>query len=299
MFVVDLLETVNQGKWVAMEKGHPVPPRGAIGALEPMMHFDLTHDPLRDVIPADTGLTDLNKPLDICFAAPPNHGGGSLGFKRVKQVSPRQVRGKVIRPMPAMLEETLGVLSDNQKTWEVRSTIFGRSPAGRWVGLSHGLVAQYHEQYDEQIGVMCGMALLKEVQWRVSFLREGDTIGIEVPTDPLGISALFATRDLPEGRQRRAALQHWVEEHWREIRIDPDVETKVRTHLRGSKQFTWNGLLCEVKPALMDEQIAELAKEERGYDRLMGWDRRIEKETITPHRPWWRRAMMRLRGKKA
>jgi hypothetical protein len=49
----------------------------------------------------------------------------------------------------------------------------------------------------------------------------------------------------------------------------------------------------------MDEQIAELAKEERGYDRLMGWDRRIEKEMVTVHRPWWRRAMMRLRGKKA
>lgn len=81
-------------------------------------------------------------------------------------------------------------------------------------------------------------------------------------TDPLGAREVFRLRDIPPGRDRRAALRHWVSAHARKRHPDMDGEARtwVRRHLRGATDFTWNGLRCRVQPDEYElEQIAAQA----------------------------------------
>ena len=64
-------------------------------------------------------------------------------------------------------------------------------------------------------------------------------------------------REIPSGRARRAALLHWVHDHWRKTRNDPDVEAYVRQHLRGSKEASYGGMRFEIQ-ASKEDAIANL-----------------------------------------
>ncbi len=98
--------------------------------------------------------------------------------------------------------------------------------------------------------------------WTVSIGYEG-TCRILFPTDPVGVLALFKDRDKPSTGGRRNALMHWVSEHWRQNRCDAETETYVRTHLRGTTDFSWNGMMCRVKPSDEAIQLVEEGKEKR------------------------------------
>lgn len=86
-----------------------------------------------------------------------------------------------------------------------------------------------------------GMQFTRYYQWMVG-CRHGDRPSILIPTDPTGIRDLFRLREVPEGRQRRAALKHWVSAHWRKKRDDEEAKIFVRQHLRGAETFDWLGL---------------------------------------------------------
>ena len=54
-------------------------------------------------------------------------------------------------------------------------------------------------------------------------------------------------------------MVHWVGEHWRQNRYDPDVEHYVREHLRGSYNFNWHnlsGMIELPEPEQKREQVA-------------------------------------------
>ena len=107
--------------------------------------------------------------------------------------------------------------------------------------------------------------------WHVRFSVGPDSRGVMYATSAAGVRGLFAMRDKPEGRTRRAALLHWVMSHDR-IRIveDEEISISVRNHMRGEKHFDWFGLHGEVlaPPELTEQQriMARegLAKRERG-----------------------------------
>jgi hypothetical protein len=77
-------------------------------------------------------------------------------------------------------------------------------------------------------------------------------------TDPIGVRAAFRLRDIPAGKTRRAALRHWVQEHWRKRR-DPSKEDRafVREYLRGATHFGWSGLSCQIEPSKEDQRRAK------------------------------------------
>jgi hypothetical protein len=81
--------------------------------------------------------------------------------------------------------------------------------------------------------------------WSVHLTR-GDSPTQVLLTDAFGVLGFFQLRDKEEGRDRRAALLHWVRAHQRQLAHDPGVEVEVRQHLRGRETFTWFGLNATV-----------------------------------------------------
>jgi hypothetical protein len=107
------------------------------------------------------------------------------------------------------------------------------------------------QKIDKVIKTSQSFALSERYWWHVSLGFLGNP-RVKLPTDSTGVKNAFALRDVPEGKQRRAALRHWVTDHWRQNRADPDLENYVRQHLRGAVEFNWNGLRCRLEPSRYD-----------------------------------------------
>ena len=81
---------------------------------------------------------------------------------------------------------------------------------------------------------------------------------------------MFRLREIPAGADRREALLHWVREHWRRRRKNPDEEVKIRRHFNGVERFTWADLECKVVPAPDDVATAERLRQEREAEKAAG-----------------------------
>lgn len=104
-------------------------------------------------------------------------------------------------------------------------------------------------------------ALDDHYSWHVVLRTNTERSGLLLKTDGWGAEDLLARRDIPEGASRRIALRHWVSEHWRQLRSDPDQEARVREHLRGQSRFTIGTLQCEIRPARHDlDRVASARK---------------------------------------
>jgi len=97
-----------------------------------------------------------------------------------------------------------------------------------------------------------GIMLRREYLWSV-LLGEPGIPRARFVTDPLGVREAFRLRDIPSGKSRRAALRHWVRNHWRKHGRDSEADRAwVRAHMRGATDFTWNGFMCRVEPSRDD-----------------------------------------------
>ena len=99
-------------------------------------------------------------------------------------------------------------------------------------------------------------------------------------TDPTGVKEFWKLRDVPVGKKRRDALLHWVNDHWRKKRNDPDVEVYVRKHLRGSKSLTYKSFSAKIVPSEKDQLDVEIAKAERKAMRDKKNDLRNRKKVL-------------------
>jgi hypothetical protein len=78
-------------------------------------------------------------------------------------------------------------------------------------------------------------------------------------TDQRGVRAFFSDREVGESN-RRAALLHWVTGHWRRRRPPNDEdESWVREHMRGRREFLWNGMQGEVVPPFVAQSTRDRA----------------------------------------
>lgn len=101
--------------------------------------------------------------------------------------------------------------------------------------------------------------------WQIR-LTLGPSPAVVWLVDATAVKELFQLRDRSEGRSRRAALLHWVSQHWRKDRHDPDAEVKVRKHLRGASSFKWFDLECSVVPSDLDTLAADKSRKDREAD---------------------------------
>lgn len=250
---------------------------------EPFVRTDLMHGGMDMIQGAEP--TEVRWPMDLRIITrvssddDDDDGLDVSGwhFQRWRSLDARQARGRIKIALPYPIEWTVASPVDRS----VLRFICGRAKPGLWVPIEMaGGVRQsrlggneHAEVFSNRMRVGLGIWKLRPEQWRVYFSVDGKP-GIELPSDPAGARAAFRLRDIPEGRARRAALRHWVTEHWRINRADPDEEIKVREHLRGASDFTWSGLHCKITPSAVATERIDEAIAQRVEDRAIGTDRR-------------------------
>lgn len=209
-------------------------------------------------------------PLDVSFCSWQETPVSGMNFERFRTIKPKDVRGLVKLVSPVMAENVCAlVLNDGERLAArgVLSLIGGnwvdaRGPVRRW--KDGGGFEQRNKYDDTEIEqhkllpmIATWIALRQRYDWSVLIGYEGSA-RVRFFTDPIGLRAVFKLRDLPPGKERRAALKHWVRQHWRRKRNDEDARAWVRRHIRGAESFTWDGLRCAIQPAEFDlEQVAK------------------------------------------
>lgn len=121
---------------------------------------------------------------------------------------------------------------------------------------------------------LCGLAQSIGSYWLVRTRFDSVCPSLTLLTDPTGVKEFWKLRDIPEGKKRRSALLHWVGEHWRQMRNDPDVETFVRSHMRGQEELTQGRFSAKITPSVRDTIDEERKKQAREDMRKRKEDKR-------------------------
>ncbi len=156
-----------------------------------------------------------------------------------------------------VVAERRHILPDSGSTVEQKAVYL------RWKGVWNLASARYLHAFPDPQADLTMAAVsewLRGVLWAVE-IRHPGCPAVWLPSDPTGIREFLKDRDRPAGASRRAALKHWVREHWRRSRRDPDVEHEVRQHLRGAETGLWHGLEFRV---LISEEDGSLSRGLRG-----------------------------------
>jgi hypothetical protein len=121
---------------------------------------------------------------------------------------------------------------------------------------------------------LCGLAQSLGSYWLVRTRFDDICPSLTLLTDPTGVKEFWKLRDVPDGHKRRSALLHWVHQHWRQTRKDPDVEAFVRKHMRGETAVKQGKFEAEITPSKRDSLDEEKAIQQREMLRKLKIDRR-------------------------
>ncbi len=220
----------------------------------------------------DVTTLDLDRPLDVAISFStgddmpmkmddlPYMKTKGLGLVRIRRISFREARALGAK---RFFERTYELAAahfeyDRDGVYTSKTVVLGENDGRNWhiANVGHG--------YDDMLRLAssfakdaCERQFTARFEWQVSLgYGDGGTLAFE--TDPIGAREIFRLRDIPNGASRRAALLHWVQEHWRKKPSDPAEATKVREHLRGASNFEWNGLRCKIRPSDFDTEKALL-----------------------------------------
>lgn len=222
-------------------------------------------------------LRDLDAPLDISAVVNmPGNDGKTLVDKfcltRIRQISAKMLRGQgkfhhhPIEITNVFVDAVAGTYFGDALYYGYREKeVDGKLMIGLQ-RLNHSitsgsdgglfkldaLTTLTEQKEASRITLFAGIQFGRRYEWTVS-LGYDRGLTIAFVTDPLGAKDVFRLRDIPEGKQRRAALKNWVTEHWRKNRTG-ESSHKVREHLRGTQDFVWNGLKCHIEPSKYDQE---------------------------------------------
>ena len=189
-------------------------------------------------------------PIDVSWCLWQDSWGSGepeMSFHRLRSVTAKEVRGHVSLISSHMLKLYRAVTLNNGVRYtgtDVLSLV-----GDQWINARKRMKTAPGEQLAAIMAQW--VALQQYYEWSVLIGYEG-TPRVRLFTDPIGLREIFKLRDIPPGRERRAALRNWVMQHWRRKRIDEDATIWVRRHLRGAVDFTWEGLRCAIQPAIYD-----------------------------------------------
>lgn len=243
---------------------------------QPLLTEYMTDEELEDgFVFTDARPTDLPKPLNIALISHDEEVEGGFSLQRHRAVTAKDVRGELRRQWPFLVKSHFGWI-DGSGSGTGLTSVHGSGDGLKWQLASNHLNPNTGnmERISDCIRLSHGLAFANQFQWMVRIGWIGSP-SISIPTDPIGARAVFRMRDMPEGRQRRAALKHWVTEHWRQSRVDANEERLVREHLRGKERFVWNGFICEIVPSHDDRVREQDARARRKELRESGEDRRL------------------------
>ena len=211
-------------------------------------------------------------PMDS-MGAPAESSAPGWHFHRVRNTDPAAWRGRLRRVSSRMYEVAECFVDETGSAWgsSVPVCVFrGRAVETFCAQEPHGGLGRLHsfgnigrvmvpaapqlaDNYDdEKIAFAHGIELRREYLWSV-LLGETGVPRARFATDAAGVRSVFRLRDIQPGASRRAALRHWVREHWRKLRRTSAADRAwINAHLRGRADFTWNGLSCVIEPSRDD-----------------------------------------------
>lgn len=246
------------------EDGHhalKVPLRSMDGCI-PLDMADARSSGESLMIPVNEGAPAI-WPIDLRFVQNSNAGvtdpadmwpEGSLQFNRLRTITAKEARplgASIFSPRMVMDEVVIAKPDGTAKSAKAPLAQLG----GKWQNAAPKAIHGYPAARAISVGLGLGLAVRYE--WTV-WVGHNDGPRIRFFSDPHGAREIFRLRDLPPGRERRAALRNWVSAHTRRKRDDEDAKVWVKKHLRGITDFTWNGLRCRINPPQFDlEQIAK------------------------------------------
>lgn len=257
--------TPEQDREMDLKYGIKKEPNGGIDPKNLLKFFDSF---------AGTRPTEAKAAIDhaiIKDATGTGSGVYKFALLRLRQIPNNQARGHVAVQcrLNFLLSRAL-VTHDGEVRKGMHSYVGYNN--GRWITEPHNRSVLENSLIEVDMQAHACMLTAQQITseqfWKV---RIGwDSLPrITFNTDVLGVREVFRLRDIPNGAQRRAALRHWVGEHWRENEKD---RIKVRRHLRGAIKFSWNGLQCEIEPSLLDrkdnQEIVKLVSPEQLADAL-------------------------------
>lgn len=200
---------------------------------------------------------------------------GSWQFHRYKTLNPKEWRGKIHKLFPRMLDIATATVTPAGKQISARTPValingtlreIPRTDVGMHISsfgefcVNPGWFGYGREAVIGDASMIVGMRLLgglalrRRYYWSV-LLGEGSGPRVRFLTDAIGMREAFRLRDIPSGKARRAALLHWVREHWRKHRNPSAVDRAwIAAHLRGARSFNWNSLVCEIEPSQEDAE---------------------------------------------
>jgi hypothetical protein len=243
--------------------------------------FDVLAGDEDDFILNQSNVLDLPVwPLDVSMASPAAGEGwqnGSWQFTRISTLDKKRWRGSLVRYFPRMVE--VGVAVTEPKGWRHSALVpLGLTASGALdcrrnatqglridkpgdfsyalspCAFSSSFAMRGWDEEMQSVTLAGGLALRRRYHWSV-LLGENGSPRARFITDLTGAREAFRLRDLPDGKMRRAALRHWVREHWRKRREPSEGERLwVKQHLRGATSFVWNGLRCEMQAPTFEER---------------------------------------------
>jgi hypothetical protein len=180
-------------------------------------------------------------------------------LNRVFTAKPEQIRGQTKIFTTKAIFCVYAALNDDGSWWA--ETRIGGLINGKWMPIddvktvvkggkvrSQSSTKTVQEEFALSASMMFSFALTERYEWHAAFGAE-DGPRLLLPTSSGGASALFKNRELMEGAKRRAALRHWVHNHYRSKETDIAY---VRDHLRGATRFSWCDLPCELLVSAFD-----------------------------------------------
>jgi len=200
----------------------------------------------------------LKNPLDITMAINTKIPS-ELQMMRIRQVLPTDMKFNA-KYMPGKTFDIAVAWLDTQNlsaqtsrgmfNWIIKYDQQGDYLSAKVVNAFDGAVFEGNrEEIETNIRLACSLQMTNEYYWQVEMGFEKSRL-IKVPTDYAGVKEVFRLRDMPNGSSRRKALLHWVSDHYRKKRDDSN--TKVDSYLRGKTKFIWNGMMCNIYPAIYD-----------------------------------------------
>ncbi len=236
------------------------------------------HDRLRFPSDSHRMFPDLAKRLERTLDVSVMNNGGyddearvKFGLMRIRTVPASHLRGRVNGAGEVNIELTNAICFRDATYQASRSylgTVGGRFRLLETLDQRVGRLTREGRGETERVAnFIVNVAVTRHYAWGVRLGYIG-TPSLNLMTDPTGVAELLRCRDGGE-KGKRAAVLHWVRDHWRRKRADSDAFVKVRAHLRGRTRFEWDGMHCEIVPS-----NADLESFEKGGGAVLApWDR--------------------------
>lgn len=219
----------------------------------------------------------LKETLDVTVITRDIDDGRGFQLTRLRSLSTKEKR-KIQGPYsPTVFEYSVGFLTGGKyDSYRLHIHVVPSFGLAEWDSAKRRFIP-FNEVQSVLMAVSVNFSL--RYIWTVKMSLPG-SLGIQFPTDPDRISKLYKNRAKDADRDRRAALLHWVREHQRGER-----RSFVREHGRGEQMFLWNGIQCEVVPALYDVErwgLSKLFRNERAIDVANGSPLRLPPQRRKP-----------------